>query len=451
MINRKLLILPAALLLAGSLLQAQTFQQGFFLRDYRHIYRINPALRPSGDFIGGFEVTKNQAGNLGASAVLFPMDGEVVTGLHASVPADRFLGSLPELSKMKLEYGLNLFSYGFARGDAFHTFEIGLRVPGHATVPKDVFRVLKLGTTDAVYDMSRFGVKGSFFVELAYGYSHRIGDIVSLGGRAKLLLPLHGISYQVTRFDVERVGDGYQIFTAAELDLPRRLVDFQALPGDALDLMKLRSHKLLPLPTGAGLALDLGVAVTPNEYLTLSASVLDLGGVAWYYGNAAGSSGYLYFDGLGGVTSDQLNEAALKARARELGEKLLNGFRPLARSAKSRVEALPFTAHLGARYILPFYEQVSVGAMAHYVNEPYMPYWETRLGADYTPWEWLDLTGSFGRGSYGWFYGFGFSARMERFRLYFGYQNGTRGHLKMSSLPLDANRRTWTVGLTYDL
>ena len=69
------------------------------------------------------------------------------------------------------------------------------------------------------------------------------------------------------------------------------------------------------LPSGAGVAFDLGLVFTPAEGLTISASVLDLGGMYWFYGNRAMSSGVAKFEGLDHVSMAQLNKTALKEMA----------------------------------------------------------------------------------------------------------------------------------------
>lgn len=450
--NKRLILLAAVMLLcAGPLLQAQVYQQGFFLKDYRPIYRINPALFPDSDFIGGFELTRDRVQNYGASNFLFPRDGEVVTGLHESVPADQFLGNLPDVIGQNVMIGLNLFSYGIARGDGYHTFEVNVHIPSTQSAPRSVFDLLKRGTVMDEYDLSRFGVKGQAYVELAYGYGRRLNDVVSIGGRVKLIAAMWGASYRFNRFDVEKTDSGYDISTQADLDLPSRFYKINTAPDQDFNLTDIKSNYLFPLPTGGGAAVDLGVAVTPNEYLTLSASILDLGGIAWHYGNATVANGYVHVDGLGTMSYSDMNKAGLTDKAKEIGKQFLTALRPRLRYHRTSWEALPFTANLGVRYTLPCCEQLRVGAIANYTNYQYTPYWEARLGVDYDPFPWLDVTGSFGRGKYGFMYGFGIAAKFSRFQLYFGYENSTCGSLKNSSTPIDPAHKSWSVGLSYDL
>ncbi|MDY6444742.1 MAG: DUF5723 family protein [Bacteroidales bacterium] len=447
---KKIILYIALFLSAGTLLHGQVYQQGFFLKDYRPIYRINPALFPDSDFIGGFELTRNKVLNYGVSTFYYPTDDGLVSGLNESVSADQFLSRVPDIVARQGEVGLNLFSYGIRRGNGYHSFEIGFRLPTTISAPKGIFELLKRGTVENQYNLSDLGVQYKAYVELSYGYGYKLSDIVSIGGRAKVLLALHGMSYRFTELDVQKSDAGYTIYSRAELDLPSRFYKIDGFPDQDINLSDIHSSYKFPRPTGGGAAFDLGVAVTPNEYLTLSASILDLGALAMHYGNAAVSTGYQYFNGLD-LSYDDLNKNGLTNKALEIGKKFLDGLRPRLRYNKWRFEPLPFTANLGIRYTLPNFDQLRIGAIAQYTNYKYSPYWETRLGADYTPFKWLDLTASFGRGTYGFLYGFGISVHVSRFQVYYGLETGTCGTQKETTSLIDPTHRTWSIGLTYDL
>ena len=105
---KKFLLQIALFLSAGTLLHAQVYQQGFFLKDYRPVYRINPALFPDSDFIGGFEVSRNKVLNYGVSTFYYPYEGGLVTGLHESVSAETFLSGIPDMVSRNAEVSLNL-------------------------------------------------------------------------------------------------------------------------------------------------------------------------------------------------------------------------------------------------------------------------------------------------------------------------------------------------------
>jgi hypothetical protein len=160
--------------------------------------------------------------NVGAASFLYPRNGEVVTALHESVSADEFLGSLKDDIYLTGNIHFNLFSYGWKGEKAYHTLEAGIRAAYSASVPKEIFTILKLGTGEVSYDLSGINVAGNAVVELAYGYSRKLSDLISVGARAKLLVGIEALRYNVTRFDLTMQEDAYQAQVEADLDLTSR-------------------------------------------------------------------------------------------------------------------------------------------------------------------------------------------------------------------------------------
>lgn len=168
---QKKTILIAVLIMAAVSANAQTFQQALFLDGYRLGYRYNPALQNQDAFLGVGQVQRQLYNNLGASSFLYPHGDEVVTALHPSV-------------------------------SAYHTVEANVRSFASASIPKEIFAIAKLGTVDTNYDLSGVNVGANAFVELAYGYSHKLSDVFSVGARAKLLIGYEALNYRINKMDV---------------------------------------------------------------------------------------------------------------------------------------------------------------------------------------------------------------------------------------------------------
>lgn len=439
----------AALICVAAPLKAQTFQEGFFLKDYRLGYRINPALAGGGNFISIGEFGKNNRFNVGAGAFLYPRDGEVLTALHPSIPAETFLGKLKDQNYTYNAYNYNIFAYGFSRGEAFHTLELNVRAQYSANVPKDLFRILKLGTTDTVYDLSRADVQGQLYAELAYGYTRKLSDIVTVGGRAKLLVGLNAVDYRMSNLKLHLDGSEYRVDVGAELDMTGRTRRFIPTEDGYLSLMSSTAAKWY-VPTGAGLAVDLGVVVTPNEYLTLSASVLDLGAICWVFANSGQSIGTASFAGLN-LAYEDLNKNALMDKLKDVGKDFLGTLKLKSMGSHAKVNMVPLRANLGFRYRIPTFEMVSFGVVASYIGYQNMPYWEARYCMSCTPTDWLDLACSFGTGAHGGVWGIGGSVRVQRFRLNVGVEKAFGGTVGESTTPVEPQSKVVTIGLTYDL
>ena len=88
-------------------------------------------------------------------------------------------------------------------------------------LPKDYFRLLKEGGED-LFSLGGTSIQGRLYAELAYGYSRKIGDHLSLGARAKLLLGLYGAQYNLSRFNLNVSEAGWQADVDAQLDVTSR-------------------------------------------------------------------------------------------------------------------------------------------------------------------------------------------------------------------------------------
>jgi len=448
---KKHILLLAAVLLTAATLQAQSFQQAFFLDGYRLGYRYNPAIQNAEGFLSVGQWEKQTRQNFGAASFLYPRDGEVVTALHPSVSADEFLGSLQDDNYLSGSINYNLVSYGWRKGAAFHTLEANVRGFYMASVPKEIFTLLKLGTGDAYYDLSGFSLGGNALVELAYGYSRKLADFISVGARAKVLLGVEALRYQITRFDMVMSEEKYQAAIQADLDFTSRWRKIGTNDEGYLNLLNLSAKDRWRKPTGGGLAVDLGILVTPLEGLSLSASVLDLGGMLWYYGNAGQSAGLISFSGMENLTLEDIQEGNILSQFNDELEAFTSAMRVKAIKKKTDLSALPFNVNLGARYELPFYRSLSLGVTGNLVHMKGMPYREVRGALAWNPWEWLGITANAGTGTYGPVWGAAANVAVKRFRLTAGYSDGFGGTVPYTGTSLKPNNQMLTVGLTYDL
>lgn len=392
----------AVMLLASAGLSAQSFHQGFFLDSYRLNYRYNPAVSNDGNFLSVGQWSDQSINNVGAANFLYPREVGLVTAFHSSVSAKDFLGGLPDKLALGGNINFNLVSYGFAKGDNYHTIEANVRSVYGISLPKGIFAIVKLGNSDGSYDLSGIGLSGNAYAEIAYGYSRKLSDIVSIGARAKLLVGVEAIDYNVSKFGLDFTTDDITANLEADLDLTSRWS--KILPDEdgyyKLDLSSLSAKDRWRLPSGAGLAFDLGIVVKPFDGLTLSASVLDLGGILWYYGNAVKS--------------------------------------------RTKFSFVPLNANLAVKYVLSFYKALSFGLTGNYFNWRGQPYYEGRFAAAWNG-KFLGVTADIGRGSLGTVYGVALNAAVARFRITAGFSNGFGGTIPYTSTPLKANNTKYLL------
>ncbi len=450
MIMNKKIALAIALIISAAA-SAQSFQEGFMLKDYRQVYRFNPALAGEQDFLSLFNISTSQRNNVGASALIYPHEGQVVTFLHSSVPVGTVEDNLKEDNYLTKDIGFNVVSYGMFRGGATHTFEFNIRGNSAVSVPGALFMLAKAGTGATTFDFSSLRVQGELYAELAYGYSRKLSDFISVGGRVKLLAGLYALDLNVTRFDLSAGGSEYLADIDAELAMTDTSVEFGVEDDYLVNFKDFTFKGLTNLPKSYGAAVDLGIAVTPAENLTISASVIDLGGIFWHCGNSARSSGTVSFDGFDDLTVEDFNKDGLMTQVNVLKDDFLSQMRPVSDENKTRFKAIPFSSNLGLKYSMPFYDRLSAGVTGQYLGYQSMPYMEGRFALACNPVDWFDCTANVGTGTFGMVWGAAGNICFHRFILNMSYENGFGGYIPRKGTPLKANYKSFTFGLTYTL
>ena len=402
-------------------------------------------------FVRVGEIQSINRNNVGASSFLFPAGNKLVTGLHSSISSEEFLGSLEAVNSKYSQINYNLVSYGWkgsSRG--FHTLEVGARVNYGLSVPKEIFQILKTGTARSPYDLSPLRAFGNVYGEIAYGYSLPLGDKFSIGGRVKLLAGLNSVDVSARNFALTTTDEQYKLDLDADIDLTNRNKKIGSDSEGYLDYTSFTGKGKLGFPTGVGLAMDLGAVWKPFSGFTLSASVLDLGGILWYYGNEGTSSGSYAFEGLKNLTTEELDQEHITSRLKDAGEEVLKVIRPRAVEGCYKFKAIPLTAEMKASYAMPFWERLSVDATGMYTGYNYCaPYWEARGGFSLDFPDAAHLGLSAGSGTYGFVYGASGSIDLYSFRLYANFENGAGGVIPYEGTPLKANNKTFILGLVY--
>ncbi len=430
---------------------AQTFQEGFFLDGYRLGYRYNPAIQNENAFLSVGQFESLSKSNVGAASFYYPTTDGVVTWLHSSIPAGQFLRTLPEESRTSGQINYSLFSHGWRRDKNYHTIEAGLRVVYGNSVPKEAYELLKIGSTKSPYDLSGLEVEGNAVVELAYGYSRRISDILSLGFRAKLLVGVEALQMQASQLTVTMNEEVLSAEIQADMDLTSRWSKIRSDEYGNLNFGDISKKDKWKYPPGAGLAVDLGILLTPVEGLTLSASVTDLGGLLWYYGNAGQATTTISFEGFEDLSVDELKNNGIVKQLVQMGTDYLGNVKMASVEKRVLFKQIPVNLNLGAKYALPFYRPLSIGATGYWNGFGTYGYAEGRVALAWNPFDWLGLTANVGGGTYGGVYGYALHACFKKFRLTFGMNNGFGGHMPYTNKALKPCKKQISVGLTYDL
>jgi hypothetical protein len=172
-----------------------------------------------------------------------------------------------------------------------------------------------------------------------------------------------------------------------------------------------------------GFAVDLGVSVDLLKYLTLSASIVDLGLISW--NNVATyrlSNEPWVYEGFNLSTdqnvSSNFNEQ-LDAELNKLGS-LFNVEDMTPEMKAKHMQKLAMTAHVGVEARLPFYERLSVGILGTHRFNGSHSWTEGRFSLNWALLRWFSLAANYAISDLGHSYGAAINLHPKGFSLFLG-------------------------------
>lgn len=383
---------------------AQENRNTFFLDNNLYSYRVNPAISSEKPFVGFVinNIGTETKSNLGISSFLFPRNGKLVTGLNSAVSSSEFLGKLQQFNCFSEILDESLLALGFncGEGRAFSTVELNLRTSVSSGIPKSLFEFLKVGSRNEPYDLSGLKLNANSYLEFAYGYSRDIEVVPTLrvGGRVKILLGAVNATASMQNAYLTANREKIAFKGEAHLDISAPEVSFNLDQDGYIDLSSPAFQSNFGLG-GFGAAIDLGATYEPIPGLTISASVIDLGGLSWKRNVCAESKGGTEFTGLNeiGLGNNSNVKEEINVKLDEL--KGVINLKSIS-DAGSAFEMIPCTINAGARYRMPFYDRLSAGVLAGYKTNSYIGWFDIKGGVTVTPIDWFSLCGTLGYNSY---------------------------------------------------
>jgi len=334
-------ILVALVALFALSANAQQVTTLYFLENAPMRHTINPALQPvSQGYINftplGWMTLGVGNNSLTMSDVLYidPATGKTITPLHPHGDKQAFLRTLRNMTFINGEATLGLLNMGFRiKENGYLTIGINERIDAGATLPKPMFNFLIGGgmsnlTPGAInsFNLAGLGFGGNAYTEIGVGYSHKINDQWTVGGKLKILLGQANMSVGSGKLGIDASTDQWHINGdfAIEMAGPmnfnalpdmdnRRLIDVindlsnggsSTKPFYVDSLINLNNIPGLIKPSGYGAAIDLGFTWKPIEQLQISAAINDLGFIYWNNSRKYTASLDTIYDGVGVIDYD---------------------------------------------------------------------------------------------------------------------------------------------------
>jgi outer membrane protein OmpA-like peptidoglycan-associated protein len=296
-------------------ISSQNLNSTYFLNEWSHRNKSNASFAPEYGHFSFFGVTQlNLSSNTGISNYLFKAPGitKKVTFLHESVSAPLFLDNLESNIYIKQGLNLNLFSFGFyTLHNGFWTFDVSLKENLNVNLPKDLFRMAKVGMqySQNMFDLKNLNINQSNMAEVSLGYSKDINKNLRVGFNAKLLVGLSYAQIKYDKFDVTLNNDKYALSASGESQIMSEFLTFEKDTENNYDFTKPKFDMSKLNPAGYGAAVDLGITYKPFKRLTLAAAINDLGYMNW---NASSiklgrANSNVVFTGFENVNVDSIN------------------------------------------------------------------------------------------------------------------------------------------------
>ena len=449
---KKLSLIIVTLLFTVTGALAQNFRTGYFLDGYMFKYQLNPAFQGERGFIalptlGGTSLGVES--NMSFGTFVYPQGEQLVSFLHPSVSSTDFMSQIKTNNPLNLNLDMNLLAFGFRVKNTYHTLDLSLKGGMNTVLPGDMFRFMKVGGEDGNtnYDFSHMSTNLTVYSQLAYGFSIKIKDFMSVGVRAKFLMGLQTIQSNIETFKLSLQPDkwslnagGYFMTSPIATDLITDNLD-----GDWATVLK-----GITKSPGYGAAFDLGISVDFLKHFTVSASVLDLGFMQWKnaskfnYGPASWE--YSGFDNISIEGAGENLESTLNAKLDELVG-IFKFDNP--EQVDKYTQMLGFTSLLGLEFRMPFYTRLSIGALGTHRFEGDRSWTEGRFSLNYAPLRWLSLAGNYAISTFGQSYGAALNIHPAGFNLFVGLDSfKPLLNVTPQFIPIDEINTNLKVGLT---
>ena len=457
---------------------AQELRSTYFMETSNYRHEMNPALLDAPYMsvplvLGNFNL--GLTGNFGIENFIYKMQpgwqGYGVEGrnyttfMHPMVGADEFLGNLNDKNKLNMNFKYQLAGVAWRGWGGTNVIEMNLRSNVGMVLPKSLFEFMKTTGAKEDYSISDLGVRTENYVELGLGHSHKIGDKLTVGAKAKLLFGLAYGDLKVNNLNLHMNDDHWDIDGDIRLSaaLMKSTLEYENADKNYRDpatgqLTGRRRIKGIDEfkggMSGFGLALDLGAVYEINEDLRVSAAVTDLGFIGWSDAYQASSAGTWSFDGFEDFYAggEKKENNKLDDQLESLGDDLEDIFSVYEdeQAQKTDTRMLAATVNAGVEYTLPVYRNLRFGAL--YTGRFAGPYsWhEGMVSATVRPVKWLEYTANVAFTSTGVTTGMVLDLHAKHFNFFIGTDRFF-GKLSKQCIPVKNANGSISLGMSIPL
>jgi len=376
---RKIFFAAALCLMTPWLLMGQVNHTLYFMERIPQSNQINPALQPNCNvYVGmpGLSSVYIDIGNnsLNVTKVLqYNRDlDSLITFLHPLADRSIFFNALKEKNFLYNNFQYDILSFGFRVQNLYFHFNTSLKSFTYFTYPKSFMQLIINGSEIGnITDLKTFGINNITYGEMSLGVSDKLDDDLTVGAKIKLLSGLASIITDNKNFLVETFEDQdskiINRFTA-DLAFKTYLPYLEDSPNgsdlsvDSIFRFKEKPQNAVKPFESRGLGFDLGIMYTGLENIRLSASLVDLGYIAWRKNTYSYKMRSSYT-----ISGVEINKDSLEdAFKNPIGS--INDSVKFSKSPDKFTTALPTKLYIGGEYFLETYFSFGLMSVTQYFS-----------------------------------------------------------------------------------
>ena len=296
------------------------------------------------------------------------------TGQYADsliVDLDKFYNRLDDSNFMYEKINYSLFTLGFRTGK--HVFNLGITEKEFANpfFGKNMVALIKNGNAPYLgtsFNTGSFGLNGIHYREIALGYAYDLNKKLTLGMTAKVLFGLAAAQSKDINMLVQAPGDAsyLNVEGSGQLNVSGPF-QFYTSPDGLIDSISsnIDAGSYLTNTGNMGFAVDMGAVFKPNDKVTLSASIIDLGSIGWKTDvTNLTLNGQFSYEGVNIDNSLNKNDPNYKSPSdafKDLGDSIKHAF-SIDNTNNTFSTAIPVKVYIGGSYQVN--PNIEVGGLA---------------------------------------------------------------------------------------
>lgn len=267
--------------------------------------------------------------------------------------------------------GLTLIDFGWRSRGRFYSFSISEHEIVEPFFTRDLAELVYYGNNPLIgstFDCGDFGLTAMHYRQFAFNTSREVSKWLTFGITGKLLFGMSGIRTDGLNLGLEMPASGEQLNITARGNIMGSVpVEFKQNPTNAYDITSkgtfLAGKYLLNL-NNPGLAVDLGISMKISKRAELSASLIDLGFIAWRNNlTKFTGQGMFSFSGinLNGAQTTPPSGETVAPLVHSLRDSLIKAF-PLSLNPSKFSTIIPVKLYIAGEYKLT--NSLCIGALA---------------------------------------------------------------------------------------